>query len=385
MTQQSFKVRLHPHGREIETAGGTNLLTALYEHNIFMRTDCGGRGICGKCKINILDDSGASSEVNCCSMAVENNLTIEIPAGSMVSPEVITKSPVTLPASFLDNFTPAQNGFNYGIAVDLGTTTIAIYLVATQKAEIVASLSLKNPQALYGDDVMSRICGILGTEKNLDHLQSLVVKTIELGVEKLIEKHSLKSADLGEMVVVGNPAMIHFFLGVNPASLGTAPYKPAFTEARVTPSAQLGFTLVKIPIHTLPQVSGFIGGDLLSAAIAADIADSPSGTLLIDIGTNGELILKADSGLHATSCATGPAFEGATLSCGMQAVSGAIDSISIESAESQPVYTVLAPARNGKSNASDRYLRFGNHQWSRRTGSNRNRSDLRCFYEKWFD
>jgi len=348
MTTDKLHLRLHPHGRDIAVTRGDKLLTALYENNIFLRTDCGGKGVCGKCKVEIIGEDNSRETVNCCTVHVEQNLTVEIPVSSMVSPEVITKAPVQLPAKFREEFVPSDSGCDFGIAVDLGTTTIAIYLVQVKKAEIIASLSLKNPQAIYGDDVMSRIGGIFDNESNQEHLQSLVVKTIELGMDTLFQKNGRNPDDISEMVVVGNPAMIHLFLGVNPQTLGLAPYRPAFTEARQTPAAQLGFTFKNVTIHTLPQVSGFIGGDLLSAALAADIANSPTGTLLIDIGTNGEIILKADLGLHATSCATGPAFEGATLSCGMQAVSGAIDAIKIASAEISPEYTILSSAKNGK-------------------------------------
>lgn len=161
----------------------------------------------------------------------------------------------------------------------------------------------------------------------------------------LLEACRIRHTDLHSMVVVGNPTMVHLFLGVDPQPIGVAPYQPVFTQSRVTASRQIGFELLQLDIFTLPQISGFIGGDLLSAGLAADIEHAPYGTLLIDIGTNGELILRAESGLYATSCATGPAFEGATLSCGMQAVSGAIDDVIIESALFPPRCTVLS--RNG--------------------------------------
>jgi uncharacterized 2Fe-2S/4Fe-4S cluster protein (DUF4445 family) len=145
------------------------------------------------------------------------------------------------------------------------------------------------------------------------------------------------------MVVVGNPTMIHIFTKVDPSSIGTAPFSPAFHEARRFSSGEFEFDFNNIPIQTLPNVSGFIGGDILAAAVAVDIDDQPDGTLLIDLGTNGELVLKAGDDLYAASCATGPAFEGATLSCGMQAMPGAITAIEIDTGRRCSAISVINP------------------------------------------
>ena len=148
------------------------------------------------------------------------------------------------------------------------------------------------------------------------------------------------------MVVVGNPTMIHIFAGVDPESIGVSPYLPAFYKAKNIQTNDLGFKLEDIPIQILPQVSGFIGGDILSAAVAADLENKPEGTLLVDLGTNGELMLKANDTFYATSCATGPAFEGATLSCGMQSIPGAINKVQIKSQKSLPEYTFINPSKH---------------------------------------
>lgn len=143
------------------------------------------------------------------------------------------------------------------------------------------------------------------------------------------------------MMAVGNPAMLHIFLGINPTSIGVAPYQPAFYEAQWVEGEQLGFEQLTCPVHTLPQISGFLGGDILAAAIGAEMGQRPAGTLLVDIGTNGELIYKGEHGFYATSCATGPVFEGASLSCGMQAIPGAIDKVFLAGATKLPEYSVI--------------------------------------------
>lgn len=151
------------------------------------------------------------------------------------------------------------------------------------------------------------------------------------------------------MVVVGNPAMIHLFLGVSPGSIGSAPYQPAFFEAKCVDGSSLGFTEVRLKVHTLPQISGFIGGDILAATLAAELSAQPTGTLIVDIGTNGELVYKGQNGIYATSCATGPSFEGASISFGMQAIPWAIDKVTIPDRYSTPQFTVIKKNNNAQT------------------------------------
>ncbi|MCK5097190.1 MAG: DUF4445 domain-containing protein, partial [Desulfobacteraceae bacterium] len=201
-------------------------------------------------------------------------------------------------------------------------------------------------QALYGDDVMSRIGAIGQDEKNLEYLQKLVVKAIEWGIKELLVSLDFKEEMVSQMVTVGNPTMIHIFAGVDPKTIGGSPYKPAFYKARNIQSNDLGFKIKDFSIQILPQVSGFIGGDILGAALAVDLENQPEGTLLVDLGTNGELMLKGKDRFFATSCATGPAFEGASLSCGMQAIPGAINKVEIKSQKDLSEYTIINPSNS---------------------------------------
>ncbi len=121
-------------------------------------------------------------------------------------------------------------------------------------------MAVKNPQALYGDDVMSRIGAIGQEEKNLGYLQKLVVKAIEWGIKELLTALDLKEEMISQMVTVGNPTMIHILAGVDSKSIGVSPYQPAFYEAKNIPSNDLGFKIKNFSIQLLPQVSGFIGG-----------------------------------------------------------------------------------------------------------------------------
>lgn len=313
-------IKILPHGRKIEVCSEANLFTSLVEHSIFLRSDCGGRGVCRKCLVELTAGKDQTEPKMACRYNVEQDIDITIPYTSMLSTNIVKKAPAILPESFqylFDKNSDAPPA--YGVAVDLGTTTIALYFCDMTKGSVMSSLSMKNPQALYGDDVMSRIGAIAENPDNLDHLQKLVVKTIEWGCKKLSGAQDVGLSELSKMLVVGNPAMIHIFMGIDPQPIGVAPYKPAFYDARCVNSSRLGFEELQADVHTLPQISGFIGGDILAATIAAELIAQPAGTLVVDIGTNGELVYKGAKGLYATSCATGPAFEGASISCGVQA------------------------------------------------------------------
>lgn len=340
---KNHTVTIVPNGRKIEVEPGGNLLTSLVENSIFLRSDCGGRGVCGKCRVEVSVEQEQSEMQMACTFKVVEDVAIEIPHTSMLSSHIIKKAVATLPESFLKSFrdVPDATPPVYGIAIDLGTTTLALYLCNMNKGAVLSSLALKNPQALYGDDVMSRIGAATQKVGNLEHLQKLVVKTIEWGCEKLAAAHKIGLTQLEKMVVVGNPAMIHLFLGVDPSSIGVAPYQPAFFKARCVDGSVLGFEKLQLKIHTLPQISGFIGGDILAVTLAAELSAQPTGTLIVDIGTNGELVYKGQNGIYATSCATGPAFEGASISCGMQAIPGAIEKVSIPDRYSTPQVTVI--------------------------------------------
>jgi len=345
---KTFDIQLLPHGRHIKGKGGRSLMETLVDHSIFLRSDCGGRGSCGKCKVNTFGPNGSGESVTSCTLKITEDLKIEIPQSSMLSAHIISKAPVVFPDSFNNRtFDPNLDDY-YGIGTDLGTTTIAIYLCSTTSGKIVSSIAIKNPQALYGDDVMSRIGAIGLEEDNLKHLQKLVVRAMEWGIMELLDSHDLDRDEIAQIVTVGNPAMIHILAGVDPQPIGTFPYQPAFHEARTIQSNEVGFSLGQIPLQILPQVSGFIGGDILAAALAVDLDNQPEGTLLIDLGTNGELLFKGKDKLFATSCATGPAFEGASLSCGMQAIPGAVNKVVIERSEDFPDYTIINPKNSSK-------------------------------------
>jgi uncharacterized 2Fe-2S/4Fe-4S cluster protein (DUF4445 family) len=326
-------------------------MDALKGKNIILRSDCGGKGKCGKCRVEKFSDDTAQQnreDILACTFQVDEDLKIEIPESALFSTHTLGKAAISLPSSFKDQFRDGKEKSEetYGIAADLGTTTIAVYLCDMNKGEVIGSASIKNPQALYGDDVMSRISTIGQAPETLLHLQSLVTGAMEKGIHDLVKASDYKKIQISRIVVVGNPAMIHILAGVDPAPIGVSPYQPAFFTPKKFKGKDLGFTMEDLAIHTLPQVSGFIGGDILAAGLAVDLENQPEGTLLIDLGTNGELMLRGRDRLFATSCATGPAFEGATLACGMQAIPGAVNRVVIDSTTDLPGFECIQGKKN---------------------------------------
>jgi uncharacterized 2Fe-2S/4Fe-4S cluster protein (DUF4445 family) len=160
-------------------------MAALTGENLILRSDCGGKGKCGKCRVERILENGECEDVLACITDVTEDLQIEIPESTLFSTHTIGKADVNFPGTFTDRFKDVGGPDKYGIAVDLGTTTIAVYLCNMTRGEVLSSVSVKNPQALYGDDVMSRI-GAIGQEfENLKRLQGLVVGAMELGIKEV--------------------------------------------------------------------------------------------------------------------------------------------------------------------------------------------------------
>ncbi|MBW1786324.1 MAG: DUF4445 domain-containing protein [Deltaproteobacteria bacterium] len=223
---------------------------------------------------------------------------------------------------------PDANGSLYGIALDLGTTSLAAFLCDLEKDRIVAVASLLNPQVTYGEDVISRIAHVRKDFSELDDLQDNLIEGINYLIRETVKQAGIATDELLDAVAVGNPTMQHFFLGLNPISIGEAPYLPVCFKGGEIRARDLGIEIFPLAkIHLLPMVSGFIGADTIAAMLTRSHEDFDTATLMVDVGTNGELVLAHDGRLTATSCATGPVFEGAQIRCGMRASPGAIDKV----------------------------------------------------------
>jgi uncharacterized 2Fe-2S/4Fe-4S cluster protein (DUF4445 family) len=211
-----------------------------------------------------------------------------------------------------------------GLAVDIGTTTLAGDLLDLNTGGELAVASALNPQKAFGDDVISRSDYAGGG--GLKTLQDAVVSEIGAMVRRLVGQAGADAGDIYHAVFAGNTVMMHLFAGVTPEHIALSPFIPAFTGALDMPAAELGLGLNPEASATLlPCVAGYVGADIVAGMLAAGMREEAETTLLIDIGTNGEIALAASGRLFACSTAAGPAFEGAHITCGMGGVAGAIN------------------------------------------------------------
>ena len=239
---------------------------------------------------------------------------------------------------------------NVGLAVDIGTTTVAGYLTDLNTGEVLATESMMNPQVSYGEDVMSRITYCMLNEENgLKELQETIVEGLNTIAKKAAKRVDLAPGDISEMTIVGNTAMHHILLGINPEYIGLAPFAPALHNSVDIKAERFGIKILPSGnIHILPIEAGFVGADNVGCLIADTPHKRKKMTLLIDIGTNGELILGNKDKLISCSCATGPALEGAQIEFGIRAAPGAIENLKVDKKTLEPTFKVI-----GNDNWSD--------------------------------
>lgn len=229
-----------------------------------------------------------------------------------------------------------------GLALDLGTTTLAAYLCDLTTGEVLTTAAMLNPQRRFGEDVISRIARANEGDDCLKTLHRLVVEAVNYLIYECLQKAEVSKEDIDEVTAAGNTTMEHLFAAFHPHGLGAFPFLPVLSKPMDFKAVELGLDLnPATPVNLFPVISGFIGGDALAVILASKPHERGENCLVVDVGTNGEVILANSSGLWATSCATGPAFEGAQISCGMRAVSGAIDAVDIDPATGQVHYRVL--------------------------------------------
>ncbi len=219
-----------------------------------------------------------------------------------------------------------------GLAVDLGTTTMAAYLCDMQTGETIATESQMNPQIkIGGDDVMNRIAASDNPAK-LEHMQNAVTRTLDELAMRVTAAAGFTAEDISEIVLVANTCMHHIFLGLDPDSLGKSPFNPRIAQSMNVKARDLGLhhILPAINVHLLPNQAGFVGADNTAVAIALEPYNSDELVAIIDIGTNGEILVGNRDCIYSTSCPTGPALEGASIKYGVRAARGAIEKIRID-------------------------------------------------------
>ena len=245
----------------------------------------------------------------------------------------------------VDLLPPDHGEHLWGAAVDIGTTTVSLYLVDLLTGEVVTKAAEYNGQIKRGEDVISRI---IYASKNdgLGELQSLVVDTINELLERAERRAKISSSEIYKMAVAGNSTMIHLFLGLPPSSIRLDPFVTTVNHPPPVLARELGINIhPEASVDCLPGVASYVGADISAGVIGSRMCDSSALTLFLDVGTNGEMVLGDCDWLISCACSAGPAFEGAGVQDGMRATVGAIEEVWISSETYEPSYRVIANPR----------------------------------------
>lgn len=317
-------------GREtvIPAQTGETILEALARAGIAVSAPCGGLGRCRKCAVRatgeLACEEGARLDGQTV-LACRTRLTGDARVRVSESKAEILKTGVSAGEE-----TDGEAGL--GVSVDVGTTTLAAYLVERSTGRVLASDARLNPQRPHGADVISRLSFAIESEENAALLQREILAAIDEMTRSMLERAGRAGEEIRCRALVGNTVMMHLLGGYPARPLAFAPFTPAYTALH---EKELG------GVRTILGgcISGYVGADTLAAALACGLDERDENAMLIDIGTNGEIMLKKDGRCFACSCAAGPAFEGAHIACGTGAVAGAIDHACVENGEI--VYTTI--------------------------------------------
>ena len=416
------KITFLPDKKNINVNKETTILEALESVGINIDTPCGGKGICGKCKVLVVEGITTASSIEkkflseeemgkgfrlACQTKLFKDAIIEIPLEIKLDfekvystnlkgdinhiknnfaidsnlkkvfldlrkpslddqrsdwqrikdrlslsevenisnlkisietlrkmPNLIRKANFKVTVTILNNeIIDIENGEttnnSYGIAFDIGTTTVAGYLIDLRTGVELSAVAKTNPQIIYGEDVISRIEFIQRQKNGLEKLQNEVINTLNKIIRETTKKAKIDKKNIYKTVIVGNTCMHHLFLGLNPINLAPSPYIPVISESlslkvKDIPGLSLNPTA---NICMLPNISAFVGADISAGILSTFMWREDKTVIFVDLGTNGEIVLSVRGKLWACSTAAGPAFEGARISSGMRAAEGAIDRV----------------------------------------------------------
>lgn len=230
----------------------------------------------------------------------------------------------------------------YGIAMDIGSTTVALHLTDLTTGDVVVSNGAMNPQIRFGEDLMSRVSYVLMQPEGAGEMTREIRSTVNQLIAEAAAEAGIETAHILEMAVAGNPIMHHLFLGIDPSPLGSAPFELAIDQAVMLPARELGLSICPGGrLYLPPCIAGHVGADTTSVILSEQPYKSEDITLIVDIGTNAEIVLGNQHKLLACSSPTGPAFEGAQLSCGQRATAGAIERVRVDPATLAVRYRVI--------------------------------------------
>jgi uncharacterized 2Fe-2S/4Fe-4S cluster protein (DUF4445 family) len=356
-----------PGRKTLSVADGTNLLDATRKADVPLDAPCDGSGTCGKCRVKIpaaqrqflreaphdwlTPAERAEGWVLACQSAIHGDLQVELEQCNEEELKILSEGRavaisinpwITKSFDATNGQTTVKGGGEvlakepgntthalFGVAVDIGTTTLVAALIDLRDGREMSVASSLNPQARHAQDVLSRIK--IGSQPDgLQLLHGELIAELNRLIHDATAEASVSVDHIYEVVFSGNTTMLHLATRTNPASLGKYPYTPALECGRHLSATDNGLVIARSgKIYLPPIMSAYVGADITSGILAANLAALPGVTLFVDIGTNGEMVLAANGKLTATSTAAGPAFEGMNIACGMRASRGAIEVVSL--------------------------------------------------------
>ncbi len=351
MREAEVPVTFLPAGRTVYVLEGTRLIEAAAEAGIILDSPCGGEGACGKCRVRLENPSAEPGRAEkifflpdelrrglrlACQTEVHGPLTVFVPETSLVAAKHqilvrFVKAAVAADDRPVDFEAGATARGRFAAAFDIGTTTLAAMLLDPDTTNERAVVSQLNPQTRFGDDVLSRIFFARENPRGLETLHESVARAVNEMIGELCAQAGIEREEISVLAFSGNTTMQHLLCRVDPSSLGAMPFTPASRFGTCYSASELGLHVhSQAKAYVFPIIGGFVGGDTVAGILAAELTDRPCPALFVDIGTNGEIVLWAKGKLTAASTAAGPAFEGARISCGMRASTGAIEKVIVD-------------------------------------------------------
>ena len=317
-----YKVFFEREGKTVTVKEGVTVLQAAIDAGLEPNAPCGGAGKCKKCQMKI-----GGEVLLACQTKVNGDVVVDTLPEKKEKAQLLQEG-LLRPVELMTGVLPRADKPMLA-AIDLGSTSIVLYLHDAFTGERLGVQSALNPQRQYGGDVVQR--AQYAREQGADVLSSCVRTTIDGLLTTLSNKIGRKSEDIVKIVIVGNTCMHHLFNEYPTDTLVLAPYEPYIKTPVTRPAAEVGLHVhPEAKLHWLSCIGGFVGADTVGCILAADMDKLEDLTLMVDIGTNGEIVLGNKNGMTATSTAAGPAFEGAKITCGMRGGEGAIDHTWIE-------------------------------------------------------
>ncbi len=339
----NLQVELDSGGRRTIPAPRDNRLLAdvLAAHGLPLNTRCGQRGLCRGCEVELREGSlltnigavSAPATVQACRARLTGEALIHIPVRSRIEhgPQIGETFEIAIPYAHQPLFPFVPGGRDTAFVVDVGTTTVVVLLVDLVTGEVLSRAGAFNEQIRFGDNVVTRIEAAHKPENLAAMQRAIVMETIQPLLLQACERAGRTVERIAGGAIAGNTTMLHLLVGEDPTALGIAPFTPRFIAGREVLAGEIKLVADKLPpatpIQLLPGFSAYVGADITAGVFASGMVFDPTPSLLVDIGTNGEIVLQSGGKLTACATAAGPAFEGCGLRCGTRARDGAVSDL----------------------------------------------------------